>query len=244
VLTSAVASNDLVTVFGTFAGLPNTSYSAQFYFGDTPDSSGFGEGQNELSVQGPSNFTTEANGNATFTSTPYSQEATPGEFITSIVQDTSGNMSEFSNAIKISGASISGSVFNDANGNGKQDAGEKGIAKQLVYLDTNGNGIFDDNGEEPFAKTNSNGNFTIFGIKPGTYHLNLSVAPGFAQTTPNPKKPFYKLTVASLAHLSGNIFGEEKIVVAKKAAVAAPLAASSMFAATSDDKKSLLDLLS
>jgi len=46
---------------------------------------------------------------------------------------------------------IAGAVYNDANGNGTQDGGENGIGGARVYLDTNNNGLFD-NQNHDFAQ--------------------------------------------------------------------------------------------
>ena len=54
-------------------------------------------------------------------------------------------------AIEITGASIEGTVFVDANGNGALDAAESGLSGITVFIDYNGNSILDH--DEPFAVT-------------------------------------------------------------------------------------------
>ncbi len=54
---------------------------------------------------------------------------------------------------------ITGTVFNDLNGNGALDAGESGLSGWTVFIDPNLNGILD-NGE-PYAVTDANGNFSL-----------------------------------------------------------------------------------
>jgi hypothetical protein len=87
--------------------------------------------------------------------------------------------------------SFSGTVFNDLNGNGVQDAGEPGLAGWTVWLDDDRDGIFNNN--EPSATTNANGNYFLntTGQPPGpggAYYLgfNLPVGDGgrWMPTTP------------------------------------------------------------
>jgi parallel beta-helix repeat protein len=239
VLSSAVVDGDLVNIAGSLVGFSNTNYFVYFFQSSSADPSGFGQGQIPFDTFDDFDFvTTDGSGNANFTA------ALPGQFssgqvITAIAITQDGNdMSEFSNAVKVTGASISGSVFNDANGNGKQDAGEKGLSKQIVFVYTQCTGVFDKDFDS-FATTNSNGNFSLFGPPTGIIHLDLAVASSFVQTTPSAKKPFYKLTIVPISHTGALIFGEMQIKAkaASRGVISAPLAASaaSMFEVGSDD---------
>ncbi|HMB96483.1 MAG TPA: right-handed parallel beta-helix repeat-containing protein, partial [Tepidisphaeraceae bacterium] len=238
-ITSASFDGTHTTITGTYLGDGNSQVSVEVYESNGADPSGFGEGERSVDSE---DVTVPSDGNASFT---LDGEEPPlygaNTVYSAIVERGTGSggtdISEFSNAVKVVGASISGSVFNDVNGNGKQDPGEKGLAKQLVFVDRKGTGVFDDD-IDPSAKTNSNGNFTLFGPPSGAIHLVTAVPSGFTQTLPNPKKPFYKINVAPLQHISGIIFGEEK-AVAHIATIANPFNSTDSL----DSKKRILDSL-
>ena len=93
--------------------------------------------------------------------------------------------------------SISGSKWNDLDGDGMRDAGEPGLAGVTIYLDINDNGQQD--GDEPFTATNEEGNYTFTNLTPGEYVVREQAPRGFAQTfpvgelteigTPSPQEP-------------------------------------------------------
>lgn len=64
--------------------------------------------------------------------------------------------------------SIGDRVWVDANSNQVQDAGEPGLAGVTVFLDINGDGVHQTNGE-PYAVTDANGYYGIGGLCTGTY---------------------------------------------------------------------------
>jgi hypothetical protein len=69
--------------------------------------------------------------------------------LTSVAQDFTNSQSVI----------IAGSVFADANGNGRRDKNERGLAGARVYLDRNGNGNLDI--LEAVAVTDKSGNFSF-----------------------------------------------------------------------------------
>jgi uncharacterized delta-60 repeat protein len=79
-------------------------------------------------------------------------------------------------------ASIFGHVFIDANGNGAEDAGEKGAQEQTVFIDTNDNGVRD-NGEVR-ALTDTAGNYRFQRVAAGTYRIRLQPFTNWIQTLP------------------------------------------------------------
>ena len=79
-------------------------------------------------------------------------------------------------------AGIFGSVFNDANASGVQDAGEANISGQHLWIDLHNDGQYDPG--DPTAITDSNGNFAFAGLADGTYTVRYYAPPGFHQTTP------------------------------------------------------------
>jgi ELWxxDGT repeat protein len=73
--------------------------------------------------------------------------------------------------------SISGKVFNDANGNGKRDKTEKGVAGARVFLDLNNDGKRQK--KEPQAITGTSGRYDMLGVSPGVYHLRQIAPPQY-----------------------------------------------------------------
>src|SRR5207248_557922 len=79
------------------------------------------------------------------------------------------------------GATISGRVFTDTNGNGTQDTGETGIAGATVQLDLNLDGTAD-----LTTTTNAAGDFSFTGLSPGTYRVRVTLQSGQSLTTTLP----------------------------------------------------------
>ena len=103
--------------------------------------------------------------------------------------------------------SISGVVFNDANSNGADDAGEAGLAGWNVFVDVNGNGKPD--AGEPATTTASDGSYTISGITPGSYSVGEVVKSGFTPTAPAGGLANISVVANQTAHAS---FGNAAIV--------------------------------
>ncbi len=91
--------------------------------------------------------------------------------------------------------SIGGQVFNDTNGNGRQDNKEHGLDGWIVFLDLNGDGVLNNpegNGlptalaNEPWTTTDNQGNFQFTALGPGNYSVRLVPKASWTQTTPNP----------------------------------------------------------
>ncbi len=81
------------------------------------------------------------------------------------------------------GATLSGTVFLDADRDGVFDTGESGVAGRTIYLDLNNNVQRD--GNEPQTTTNSAGQYTFTGLSAGTYKIRQILPSGFIQTTPS-----------------------------------------------------------
>jgi hypothetical protein len=79
-------------------------------------------------------------------------------------------------------ASISGTQWNDLNGNGIQDTGEPGQAGWMIYLDQNQNEQLDSG--EQFTTTDANGNYSFTGLAAGTYTVAQVAQSGWEQTFP------------------------------------------------------------
>ena len=89
---------------------------------------------------------------------------------------------ENSTVVTPPGGSISGTVFNDANGNGKQDSGELGIANVSVYIDTTSAAVFKTG--DPETTTNASGVYTFTGLSAGAYVVRQILPSGDKQTLP------------------------------------------------------------
>jgi uncharacterized delta-60 repeat protein len=81
-------------------------------------------------------------------------------------------------------ASLSGQVFEDINGNGTIDPGDHGLANWTVFLDTNNDGILDNN--EPSTTTDANGNYTFTGLPAGNYPVRVVLPVDWTTTTTGP----------------------------------------------------------
>jgi serine-aspartate repeat-containing protein C/D/E len=76
---------------------------------------------------------------------------------------------------------ISGSVFNDTNGNGTRDAGEAAPAGRTVWVDADDDGLID-----PGERTATQGTdgYIITDVLPGTHTVRVVVPPRMMQTAP------------------------------------------------------------
>ena len=78
-------------------------------------------------------------------------------------------------------SSIAGTLFYDANSNGKQDAGETGLSGVQIYLDLNRDGSFTPGVDLP-TYTTAGGAYTIGGLAPATYVVNQVLPPYYRPT--------------------------------------------------------------
>jgi subtilase family serine protease len=97
-----------------------------------------------------------------------------------------------------------GSVFNDANKNGKLDSTEKGLAGWTVYIDANHNGKLDSG--EVSTTTNSSGYWSIMSLPAGTYQVRIVPKSGWKLT--DPSAGFYSFTVGGGGVRANVLFGE------------------------------------
>ncbi|MGK7904275.1 MAG: Ig-like domain-containing protein, partial [Hormoscilla sp.] len=78
--------------------------------------------------------------------------------------------------------SISGTKFEDANGNGLQDPGEDGQANVTIYVDGDNDGELDSG--ETSVVTDAEGHYSFTELEPGTYVVREVLPEGFTQTFP------------------------------------------------------------
>ncbi len=97
------------------------------------------------------------------------------------ITDASGAAAVVTETTTVRSADITGVVFEDANGNGTQDAGESGVAGAEVCLYTAGNLTT----PVECATSASDGAFAFLNVPPGDYTLQLRGWPGgYEPTTP------------------------------------------------------------
>src|SRR5204863_435156 len=84
---------------------------------------------------------------------------------------------------QVRGASIAGTVFNDANGDGLS-AGDSGKSGVVVFIDSNTNGVKD--AGEPSSTTDGTGAYSFTGLAAGVYSVDYQVATGWANTGTEP----------------------------------------------------------
>jgi hypothetical protein len=110
---------------------------------------------------------------------------------------------------------VTGTLFDDINGNGTMDTGEKGIPDQTVFIDEKNDGKLDPG--DPFAVTNSAGVYTITNVPAGSIRVMESLPNGLRVDTPgsgsytvtlNAGQTLSNLNFANtqLALISGSVF--------------------------------------
>ncbi|MCA9095508.1 MAG: hypothetical protein KDA68_18645, partial [Planctomycetaceae bacterium] len=76
--------------------------------------------------------------------------------------------------------SVSGTLWDDLDGNGSLSGSETGLVGWTVFSDVNSNGLLDVG--EPFATTDANGDYTIFGVAYGSASISEVIQPGWLPT--------------------------------------------------------------
>jgi photosystem II stability/assembly factor-like uncharacterized protein len=91
VLTAAISNGTSITIQGTLAGRPSTSFILDFFANTTANPSGFGEGERLL---GSARVSTDVTGNASFTLT-FTAGVPAGQFVSATATDSANNTSAF-----------------------------------------------------------------------------------------------------------------------------------------------------
>jgi hypothetical protein len=118
-------------------------------------------------------------------------------------------------------ATISGTVFNDANDSGTLNTGETGVHGRNVYIDLNKNGILDSG--EPSTTTDSGGYWQFTGLAAGSYRIREQNVAGVLHTDPVGTANFYDVSVttgATASAIYGKLFGEEVFTASPAPALA------------------------
>jgi PEP-CTERM motif len=114
----------------------------------------------------------------------------------------------FAGPAAFTNVNISGTVFNDINGNGSQGPGEPGLQGWTVLLF--GTGFS--------AISGANGAFLISGVGPGTFTLQEQLQPGFQQTAPALPGTFV-FTTSSGVDIPNENFGNQVAPVPEPASL-------------------------
>src|SRR5207248_4587873 len=139
-------------------------------------------------------------------------------------------------------STVSGTVWNDANGNGTNDVAETGVANVTVDLvqDLNTNGVADVG--EPVAAsttTDANGNYSFAGITPGAYVIRETDLFGYYSTgdsQPPNDNQIARTLAGGTASTNNNFFDHlNQPPVANDDAVSMPKNASSTIAPLGND---------
>jgi type VI protein secretion system component Hcp len=138
----------------------------------------------------------------------------PGTYTVQAVSSTNPGGLDFGHFQRVS---VSGTVYNDLNGDGQRDAGEPGLQGWPVnVLDTNNTVV-------AHATSGDGGDYTISGLGRGSFTLAVVAPGGWLQTQPaNPG--YYSFTTSSGVNVVGGFFGSFHV---------APPVISTMFGAPS-----------
>ncbi|MDA1050164.1 MAG: Ig-like domain-containing protein [Planctomycetota bacterium] len=118
----------------------------------------------------------------------------PNESITNI---NFGNVALF--------GGISGTKFNDLDGDGVLDQGEPAVPGIIIYLDLDGDNRLDLG--EPMARTDSKGNYSIAVPRTGTFTVREALQPGWEQTFPKNAEREHTITAFPGGSFPGLNFG-------------------------------------
>lgn len=102
------------------------------------------------------------------------------------------------------GASITGTIYEDANANGKRDTGERGEALFTAYDDANNNNQLDSN--ERWTKSNADGFYNLTGLSAGTHKVRMIPWSPYVQTAPA-NNYGWSVTVTANQQVGGKDFG-------------------------------------
>ena len=104
--------------------------------------------------------------------------------------------------------SIRGNVFQDVDGDGVRDYGERGMSGWTVYLDTDRDGTLDEG--EPRRLSGTDGRYVFEGLAPGSYRVAEVVRPEWRLT--GPPEGYYDVTLASGESADRRHFGNRRVV--------------------------------
>jgi len=138
--------------------------------------------------------------------------------------------------------SVAGTIYNDANENGVNDAGDTPLAGWTAYADFNNNSQLDAN--EPFAISGADGGYSITGLPAGNYRIRELRESGYNRTQPAGAWPmgYYDLTLSEGQASAANDFGNFEPSPGSPSSNTGPVAAADT-AETSQDTPVEIDVL-
>ena len=121
-IAGVVTPTAITTIRGVFNSTPNQTFTLEFFFGSNVDASGHQfVGAIPIALRPTVQVTTDGNGNASFEYTFEIPGGANGGFVNSTATDPTGNTSELSTSIVVSGSAGGGPVITGAcRGDGKQ----------------------------------------------------------------------------------------------------------------------------
>ena len=99
----------------------------------------------------------------------------------------------------VTAATLSGTAYDDTDGDGQRDAGEAGLAGWTIFLDADSDGLLDDG--ERRTTSAADGSWTIGALLPGSHTVAQVPQPGWLLTAPGLANPIGNTTASgSLQH--------------------------------------------
>jgi protocatechuate 3,4-dioxygenase beta subunit len=105
--------------------------------------------------------------------------------------------------VRLQSCSVTGTEFQDTNGNGTRDGGEPGVAGFEVYADLNDDGARD--AGEPAGTSGADGFYRILGVPAGSYKIRHVARSGWNCSAPSPC--FHSRSLVTGGNSTGNDFG-------------------------------------
>ena len=102
-----------------------------------------------------------------------------GHYSVTVTSGSQHNMLDFGS---VAAAHLTGSAYEDVDGNGQRGAAEAGLAGWTVFLDTNDNSLRD--ADERFTVSGSDGAWRFDALLPGSYRVAQLQQGGWLQTAP------------------------------------------------------------
>jgi uncharacterized repeat protein (TIGR01451 family) len=99
---------------------------------------------------------------------------------------------------------VSGTVWDDVDGDGVREAGDNPVAGFTQWVDYDGDNALD--AGEPSATSSATGSYTLTGVRAGSWTLRQAPNGAYACTSPSPCT--YALTLGSNATVTGRDFGD------------------------------------
>jgi uncharacterized delta-60 repeat protein len=127
-----------------------------------------------------------------------------GYFDITLGNGASSTNKNFGNTQKVL---ISGSVFNDLDGDRIKDSAEAKLSGWRVFIDADSDGVFDSS--EKSVLTDASGNFAFKDLAAGTYKVRVVTQSTWTRTTPT--SGYFSITLAAGASSTGKLFGVKKI---------------------------------